>query len=164
MKNMIFRKAKESELETVYKMCEDIKIDYPFWDEYYPIFDNFLESYQEGGLYVAETDKEIVGSISVEVSEYNANSVTLSRFMVRPDKRRNGIGRFIFLKIEEIMKKQGFEYIDLLVRFDHPFALKMYESFGYQNLGKVETEWCDNVNEYYLLYTKKINESDIVKL
>lgn len=156
MKNKRFRKSKENELEIVYKICEDIKKDYPFWDEEYPVFNNFLESYEEGGLFVLEINNKIVGSISVETSIYNQNYVTLSRFMIDRNERRKGYGRYIFNEIEKVMKKQGFEGIDLLVRYNHPFGLKMYESFGYQNLGKVETEWCDNINEYYLLFVKKI--------
>ena len=44
---MKFRLAKESEIKIVMEMCEEIKKTYPFWDEEYPILENFIESFEE---------------------------------------------------------------------------------------------------------------------
>ena len=156
MNDVKFRKAKECEIKKIYELCEEIKKDYPLWDDEYPVFDNFLESYEEDGLYVLCINSEIIGSISLETSSWRADSISISRFMVKEEYRRHGYGRLMFSKIENVIRERGFEYADLFTRNDHPFAIKMYEKLGYQNLGKFDTKWCDNITEYYYLFVKKL--------
>lgn len=156
MKKIKFRRAKEEEIEKVYLLCEEIKKDYPLWDEYYPVFDNFLESYEEDGLFVLCLDEEIIGSVSLETSSWQSNSISISRLMVKNKYRMKGYSKVLLSKVETIIKDRGFEYADLFVRFDHPFAVEMYEKAGYKNLGKFDTEWCDNITEYYYLLVKEM--------
>ena len=61
MNDVKFRKAKDCEIKKIYELCEEIKKDYPLWDDEYPVFDNFLESYEEDGLYVLCINSEIIG-------------------------------------------------------------------------------------------------------
>ena len=97
---MKFRKAKEFEINIVMEMCEEIKKTYPLWDSEYPIIENFIESYEEGGLYVLEVDGIIVGSICLEAGISDSECLSLSRFMVKPSERKKGYGRLIFESIE----------------------------------------------------------------
>ncbi len=152
---MKLRKALEMEIDTVYKMCEDVKKTYPLWDEGYPIYDNFYESFEEGGLYVLDCGGEIVGSICLETGITNDNYLSLSRFMVKESERHKGYGKFIFQEMEKVVLKRGYEGIEFMVHKDHPFAFKMYESFGYKNMGKIPTPWDDGEIIYYL-FSKKL--------
>ena len=154
---MIFRRALKEEINIIVDMCEEIKKTYPFWDEEYPIYENFLESFEEDGLYVLEVDKEIVGSISFEYGTLKSkDAMTLSRFMVKVGNRNKGYGKFIFESLEkEIIEKNIFK-IEFLVHKDHPFAFKMYQSFGYQDQGLYATEWDEGFPHYHL-FTKKLS-------
>jgi len=148
---MKFRKAKEFEINIVMEMCEEIKKTYPLWDSEYPIIENFIESYEEGGLYVLEVDGIIVGSICLEAGISDSECLSLSRFMVKPSERKKGYGRLIFESIEKEVLKRGYKMIDFLVHIDHPFAFKMYESFGYTDKGIFETPWDEGIPHYHLL-------------
>lgn len=153
---MEFRLASFNEIKEVVEICEKIKETYPFWDEEYPIIDNFIESFNEHGLYVLIDDSLIVGSICVEDGVSSSDCKSLSRFMVRVDKRKQGYGKTIFESVEKEIKKQGFTKIDFLVHKDHPFAFKMYQKFGYADCGLFATAW-DDGKPHYHLFKKDLN-------
>lgn len=148
---MKFRKAKENEINIVLQMCEKIKETYPFWDSEYPVYENFFESFEEGGLYVLEVNNEIVGSICLEIGISSDECLSLSRFMVKPTERKKGYGKFIFESVEKEVIKRGYKKIDFLVHKDHPFAFNMYKSFGYNDQGPYKTEWDGDIPTYHLL-------------
>lgn len=152
---MKFRLAKESEIKIVMEMCEEIKKTYPFWDEEYPILENFIESFEEGGLYVLVEDDLIVGSICLEIGVSSNECLSLSRFMVRVGNRKKGYGRYIFSSVEQEVLKRGYKKIDFLVHKDHPFAFEMYKKFGYHDQGLFKTEWDGDTPHYHLL-TKEL--------
>ena len=154
---MIFRKALKSEINIVLDICNEIKKTYPFWDDEYPIYDNFLESFEEDGLYVLEVNNEIVGSISFEYGTLESkDAMTLSRFMVKIGHRNKGYGKVIFEELEKEILNRNIKKIEFLVHKDHPFAFKMYQNFGYQDQGIYETEW-DDGDPHYHLFTKTLN-------
>ena len=147
---MKLRLANEKEIIVIYNMCELIKNNYPFWDEEYPIYDNFLESYNDDGLYVLQVERDIVGSICLEKGITNKYSLSLSRFMIHPNYRRKGYGKIIFELIEHEVIKKGYNNIEFFVHKDHPFAFDMYKGFGYTDKGLYKTEWDEDFPTYHL--------------
>ena len=148
------RRAMFHELDEIVDLCELVKKTYSFWDRDYPVYENFFDDYKKDLLFVFLVDNKIIGAIGAEKSEWTDEGITLHMFMVHPDYRQKGYGKKIFLGVEDILVSLGYKKIDLLVRKDHPFAMKMYENLGYTNWGRVKTPWEVGNDIFYLLYRK----------
>lgn len=81
---------------------------------------------------VAVQDEDIlgVGGISVVLDEANINNIA-----VRFDKRNNKIGSKILLNLIDISKLLNCSFITLEVNVKNLPAIKLYENFGFKNLG-----------------------------
>ncbi|HRT69211.1 MAG TPA: GNAT family N-acetyltransferase [Bacilli bacterium] len=155
-----FRRAQEKDLKEIVELCEFVKKTYPLWNEYYPIYDNFLEDYQNNLLFVLEVSGKIIGSIGAEKSNWHENTLTLHLFMIHPEYRNQGYGTKLFQNTEKLLAKEGETQIDLLVRNDNVKAMKMYRTLGYQNLGPVKTPWETEDGKFYFLFVKRISKQE----
>lgn len=81
---------------------------------------------------VAIQDEDILGfgGISVVLDEANINNIA-----VRFDKRNNKIGSKILLNLIDISKLLNCSFITLEVNVKNLPAIKLYENFGFKNLG-----------------------------
>lgn len=81
---------------------------------------------------VAVQDKDIVGfgGLSVVLDEANINNIA-----VRVDKRNNKIGSKILKNLIDISKALNCSYVTLEVNVENSPAVKLYENFGFKNLG-----------------------------
>lgn len=140
------RKAKKDEVLKIYELCSEVKKYYSLWDDEYPLLENFQESFDMDGLFVLEKDKEIIGSIGIEESEY-PDYVSLTRFFIVKEYQRQGYGRLLFEGAEKLLKGR-YQDLELLVNTMHPYAFKMYESFGYTDLGEVSVPW-ETIYKYH---------------
>jgi ribosomal-protein-alanine N-acetyltransferase len=70
---------------------------------------------------------------------------------VAPSYRRKGIARKLLEEIEDIFKQKGISECHLEVREDNNAALKLYQSLGYQKIGKLERYY----GKTHGLYLKK---------
>ena len=143
------RLAKENEVNLVNSLCNDVKKYYHLWDDEYPNYEMFLEDFNDKMLYVLTLDDKIIGSISIEESPKGIDHISLSRFFIVKEYQRKGYGRFVFQEIERQLKGR-YDYLDLFVNTLHPFALKMYQSFGFTDLGESEVEW-ETIYKYHYL-------------
>lgn len=150
-----FRRAQEKDLKEIIELCELVKLTYPLWNEYYPVYDNFLEDYQNNHLFILEVAGKIIGSIGAEKSDWHENTLTLHMFMIHPQYRNQGYGTKLFQSTENLLAKEGETQVDLLVRNDNTKAIKMYLRLGYQNLGAVKTPWEMEDGKFYYLFIKK---------
>ncbi|HKM29997.1 MAG TPA: GNAT family N-acetyltransferase [Bacilli bacterium] len=151
-----FRRAKEADLIKIVELCELVKKTYSLWNEYYPVWDNFYEDYNNNLLFLYEIDNKIIGAIGAEKSEWHARTLTLHMFMVHPDYRSQGYGTALFKGTEKTLLDEGWNNLDLLVRNDNPQAIKMYIRLGYRNLGQVKTPWDFIEGKFYYLFVKDI--------
>ena len=81
---------------------------------------------------VAIDDEEILGfgGISIVLDEANINNI-----VVRVDKRNNKIGSAILKNLINISKHLNCSSITLEVNVENVHAIKLYENFGFKNLG-----------------------------
>ena len=81
---------------------------------------------------VAVEDEAIIGfgGISVVLDEANINNIA-----VRVDKRNNKIGSRILKNLIETSKSLNCSFITLEVNIKNLPAIKLYENFGFKNLG-----------------------------
>ena len=101
---------------------------------------------------VAKANGDIVGFIIVQVEIENdtlfGHIITVN---VAPSYRRKGIARKLLEEIEDIFKQKGISECHLEVREDNNAALKLYQSLGYQKIGKLERYY----GKTHGLYLKK---------
>ncbi len=158
--NYNIRIAKEEELAKVYSLCKEVKKTYLLWDEYYPLYDDFLDTYDNGFVVLCEDIDEVIGSICVEFDFQDVDGyddvMSFSRFMVKESMRNKGIGKKLFDFAEEIVRKEGYKKIAFLVNKENTKALNLYLKWGYVNKGLVTVCWDEVVNEDFYLYYKEL--------
>ena len=152
--------AKEEELIRVYSLCKEIKENYEFWDEYYPLYDNFLETFENGFVLYYEENGEILGSLSIdydieELAGYD-DAMSFNKFMVKESHRGKGIGKKLFDYAEKLVIKEGYNKIVFLVNDGNKKALSLYLYWGYQDKGIIDINWDEEISETFHIYEKVI--------
>lgn len=96
---------------------------------------------------VAIQDDEIIGfgGISVVLDEANINNIA-----VRVDKRNCKIGTQILQKLIDISKDLDCSFITLEVNVQNSPAIKLYENFGFKNLG-IRKNYYEGVVDAYIM-------------
>lgn len=96
---------------------------------------------------VAVQDEDIVGfgGISVVLDEANINNIA-----VRVDKRNNKIGSKILKNLIDISKALNCSYVTLEVNVENSPAVKLYENFGFKNLGIRKNYYKGQFNAYIM--------------
>ena len=88
---------------------------------------------------VAKTDSDIAGFIITQVEvEENTEFGHIITINVPPNYRRKGIATKLLQEIEALLKQKGISECRLEVREDNSQAIKLYQSLGYQTIGKLE--------------------------
>lgn len=108
-----------------------------------------LKDYNTIGL-VAKANSDIAGFIISQVEIENdtlyGHIITIN---VAPAYRRKGIASKMLKETEEILKEKGITECHLEVREDNSAALKLYQSSGYQKIGRLE-KYYSNKHGFYL--------------
>ncbi len=101
---------------------------------------------------VAKANSDIAGFVIVQVEVENdrvfGHIITIN---VPPAYRRKGIGTKMLKEIEGLLKQKGITECQLEVREDNSDALKLYQSIGYQKMGKLDNYY----GKKHGLYLKK---------
>ncbi len=116
------------------------------WDEIYPNEEVLREDINKRQLYVGAADKQIavIYVINQECdAEYKNGKwkyedkpfCIIHRLCVNPLFQNKGVGRITLQHIEKEAEKMGFHAIRLDAFTKNPFALKLYDSFGYSRVG-----------------------------
>jgi GNAT superfamily N-acetyltransferase len=77
---------------------------------------------------VAVLSGEIVGTV---LGTYDGWRGNMYRLVVRPDQRRQGIGRELVRRVERVFAEWGVRRITVLVEADRPWAAEFWTSIGY---------------------------------
>ena len=88
---------------------------------------------------VAKTNSNIAGFIIVQVEvEENTEFGHIITINVAPNFRRQKIATKMVHEIENLLKQKGISECRLEVREDNHVAIKLYQTLGYQTVGKLE--------------------------
>ncbi|PFK43305.1 GNAT family N-acetyltransferase [Bacillus cereus] len=89
-------------------------------------------------LLVATCNNQIAGSVQLQLStkQNGSHRAEIAKLMTHPDYRRNGIGRLLMQKAEEIAKQKGRSLLVLDTREGDP-SNKLYTSLGYIQAGRI---------------------------
>ncbi|MCM1146083.1 MAG: GNAT family N-acetyltransferase [Clostridium sp.] len=116
------------------------------WDEFYPTREDFRADIEAGNLYIGydEDEAAVIYVLSQEFDEEYRNGhwkdetksfYVLHRLCVNPKYQHQGIAGLTMAHIEKSLKAQGVEAVRLDVFTQNPYALKLYNKCGYQNVG-----------------------------
>lgn len=132
------------------------------WDEIYPTSTILEQDILKKQMYVGIKDDTIV-SVVVVNNEFddqykngnwqydNKKFVVVHRVCVNPIYQNQKIGKNTMIMIEDLLQKEGIQSIRLDAFSLNPYALKMYETLGYQKVG--ETNWRKGL---FYLFEKKL--------
>ncbi|MCB8817702.1 GNAT family N-acetyltransferase [Desulfosporosinus shakirovi] len=151
---MLIRKAKYEDLDIIIeifknaiKLMNDNNINQ--WDDLYPTTTDLEQDVLNGQMFVGIKDGEIASALVINnecEEEYkngnwrydNDKFAVIHRLCVNPIYQNNKIGKDTMVKIEEILKTEGIQSIRLDTFSLNPYALKMYQTLGYQKVGEVK--------------------------
>lgn len=151
--NVTFRKATTDDLEQIMELVEDA-IEHMEtqgimqWDALYPVMEDFAEDVNEGTLFVGTQDKKLAVICTVNQKcddEYKVGQwqqpkksfVVIHRLCVNPAFQNKGIAYQTMHFIETLVKEKGIEAVRLDVFSQNPYALRLYQKCGYQEVGSV---------------------------
>ncbi len=101
----------------------------------------FLKATQEG---------KIVGSVK---AKYDAGVVYIKNIIIAKSKRRQGVGRKLMVKTEEVSKKLGSHKIYLFTGKKWVIARKFYEKLGYKKTADLPKHF---FKHDFVIYSKTI--------
>ena len=129
---------------------ENILID-EFDDFWKPsILKNELEN-ELSRYIVAKIENDIVGFAGIIILPDDAE---ITNIVTRKQNRKNGIGKLLLAKLIEITKQENKEEISLEVNEINKPAIKLYESFGFEIVGRRKKYY--NRENDAIIMTKKL--------
>lgn len=132
------------------------------WDDIYPAIKILEQDITANQMYVGIIDDKIVSAVVANTEfdeEYkngrwkydNVDFAVIHRLCVNPAYQNKKVGRNTMILTEELLKKEGVQSIRLDAFSLNPYALKLYESLGYQKVG--EATWRKGL---FYLFEKKL--------
>lgn len=150
----IYRKAMATDLEAIcsivhaaVRVMEQQQIFQ--WDDQYPTKADFQEDLKEGALYVGRVDEQIAVLYTLNQKceeEYETGKwrdpkapfYVLHRLCVNPIFQNRGIAKSTLQHIEKQVIQMGAHDLRLDAFSENPFALRLYRSMGYTQVGHVD--------------------------
>lgn len=133
-----------------FEKIENILID-EFDDFWKPsILKNELEN-ELSRYIVAKIENDIVGFAGIIILPDDAE---ITNIVTRKQNRKNGIGKLLLAKLIEITKQENKEEISLEVNEINKPAIKLYESFGFEIVGRRKRYY--NRENDAIIMTKKL--------
>ena len=119
----------------------------PQWDEVYPHKNDVDEDIQKGQLYVARTEGQIAGIITLNQEcdpEYQNGAwdyqgpdfMVVHRLIVSPAVQGQGIGTKMMRLAEAMLRESGIKSVRLDAFSENPYSLRLYEKLGYHTVGE----------------------------
>lgn len=146
-----YRKATPNDIEEIYSIVHNVidnmeRENIFQWDELYPTKEDFQKDVGKGQLYVGVVNGQIavVYTLNQECDEEYENGrwkykdkpfYIIHRLCVNPIFQNKGIAKSTLLYIEKQLTEKGICVIRLDVFSKNPFALKLYKSLDYSEVG-----------------------------
>lgn len=153
MPQLNFRLAQPDDLEPIFSIFENaISVMYNSgihqWDEVYPNMETLEEDISKQQLYMVISEENILAAYVLNQEfdqgyslvnwKYSDSSFcVVHRLCVDPKFQNQEIATMTMKYIEEHAKNSGVESIRLDAFILNPFAVKLYEKLGYENVGTV---------------------------
>ncbi|SEK94004.1 GNAT family N-acetyltransferase [Ruminococcus albus] len=148
---MIYRKAVREDIDAICKIITsaiaEMELHNIFqWDSVYPAKEDFLSDIENNTLFVGTADDDIavVYAVSKEYDEQYSNGNwqypdsdfrVIHRLCVAPKYQHKGIAGQTLAHIENELRKSRIDSVRLDVFTENPFALSLYRTHGYTEVG-----------------------------
>ncbi len=101
---------------------------------------------QTGGeFWVIEQNQQLIGTAGFYPIKRGNRAVEIRKMYLLPEARGKGLGKFLLLQLEQIIKQKGFKEIWIETASVLKEAVQLYEHSGYEPTSGVETQRCDLV-------------------
>ena len=146
-----YRNATPNDIEEIYSIIrtaiDAMEQDNIFqWDDLYPTKEDFQEDVDKSQLYVGSVNGQIavVYTLNQKCDKEYENGkwkykdkpfYIVHRLCVNPTFQNRGIAKSTLLYIEKQLTEMGIHVIRLDVFSNNPFALRLYNSLGYSDVG-----------------------------
>ena len=151
---MMYRKALHEDIEAISRLILDAisemeSHDIFQWDSIYPSKEDFLSDIDGNTLFVgtADSDIAVVYAVSKECDEQYINGKwrypdsdfrVIHRLCVAPKYQNKGIASRTLAHIEDELRNVGVDTIRLDVFIENPYAMSLYISHGYIEVGTAD--------------------------
>jgi ribosomal protein S18 acetylase RimI-like enzyme len=106
-----------------------------------PRTDAIVARFSEGPIWIAEMDREPVGTVS---GMPDARRFYIRSMAIKPSVQRAGIGQRLLDTLEAYARENGFEKLYLYTTYPLPGARRLYEKNGFYVVRESSPEeWCD---------------------
>lgn len=174
--DLMIEKANEhdiDELEALYDKINDYlehNINYPGWKKgIYPVRKDAEDGIKGGHLYVARSNNQIIGTIILshepekgydtaawKVDADNDMVYIIHTLVVHPGYLKKQVGRRLMEFAEEAAKRDHMKALRLDVYEHNTPAIKLYQNFGYQYIGKADLGYASYGLAWFDMYEKSI--------
>ncbi len=110
----------------------------------------------ELGLFIVAEDSN--GVVGFAVAWIVVDELHIINIGVLPERRRNGVGRKLILELLLQSKDRGALCATLEVRASNEPAIKLYESFGFKNVGVRKCYYPDNKEDAVVMWLYEFDE------
>jgi GNAT superfamily N-acetyltransferase len=138
---MLLREARREDLPAIVRMLADDplgkkrhRVEDPLPQDYYAAFDAIAAS-PSNGLYVAEIDGEIVGTLQLTfipgLDYVGAERMLIEAVRVAQHRRNAGLGKAMIAQAIEIARRRGCQRVELTSSASRKDAHRFYEGLGF---------------------------------
>ena len=150
MIEMQIKKLTKEYLQEILDLYEEIKNGcYTLWDKDYPSEELVCFDIERDGLWGVFQGGELIavcyagqrcedGEEGFSWKKSFSKRGTFARIGVSPRYQNQGIGTFLVRFVLQVLKKQGFDGVRILVGTKNENAIKLYQKFGFENCGTAE--------------------------
>jgi ribosomal protein S18 acetylase RimI-like enzyme len=134
------------------------------WGDFYPTRQIIEDDIENGSMYVAEENDEVLGIITINEeqppewgnvnwSAQEGRIITVHRLAVKPIRQKQGIGERLLDYAETHAINNGCTFVRLDAYSGNPRALRLYEKHQYSRVGQIRFPERDLV---FYCYEKKL--------
>ena len=122
----------------------------------YPSDETIDYDLSRDALYILRSEGKLIGAVSIEVDE-DVNRLPcwnralepeaeFARIAVSPELQGRGIAKILLRFLFDELRDRGFRGVHIIVNKYNPKALRLYDSFGFRNVGECrmydQDFWC----------------------
>ncbi|MDR0879310.1 MAG: GNAT family N-acetyltransferase [Clostridioides sp.] len=149
---MIIRKATYEDLDKIMKIVDEnraamLKEENTQWDDGYPAVEHFTSDIDNGVLYAAEDEGELLGVICLnEVGSEGyshvhwrkrGSAIVIHRMNVSPTLRHKGVGRQLVEFGENLAREKGLDYIKADTYCENHRMMAFLKKCGFEKAGEI---------------------------
>lgn len=168
-----FNKAAINQLDQIYGLYDACKQDllhkqifqWGDWGNNYPGMEFIKNSIQAGELFILSINKKIVGSVvlndkqspewnGIKWSAAGGKSLVIHALVIDPKQQNKGFGKKLLTYCEEYARKNNYKSIRLDAFKKNDISNRMYQKYGYKNMGIVLFDSKPENNKEYYCYEK----------